>query len=72
MAVNRFDASSERRELGRLVRQLQALTFEIRELRKHEPDAPELAAKERTLEQLRWRLANVARRAAADDAAANG
>ena len=65
--LNQFDASAQRRELGRLVRQIQALTLELRELRQGEADAAELERKERTLEQLRWRLATVARRAAADD-----
>ena len=65
--LNQFDASAQRRELGRLVRQIQALTLELRELRQGEADAAELESKERTLEQLRWRLATVARRAVADD-----
>jgi hypothetical protein len=57
--------SGERQELVRLVRRIQALTLELHELRRR--DAPGLDAKERTLDQLRWRLANVARRAATDD-----
>jgi hypothetical protein len=65
--VNPFDASGHRSELGRLVRQIQALTLELRELREREPDTPELGTKERMLEQLRWRLAAVAAQAAADD-----
>lgn len=55
----------ERRDLIRLIRRIQALTLEIQELRRR--GAPELAARERTLEQLRWRLAAVARRTATDD-----
>jgi hypothetical protein len=57
----------KRRELVRLVRRIQALTLELHELRQREAGTPELYAKERTLEQLRWRLAAVARRAATDD-----
>jgi hypothetical protein len=62
-----FEPSRERRELIRLVRRLQALTLELRELRERKRDSAELEAKERALDQLRWRLANVARRAAAQD-----
>ena len=68
--LNPFDANRFRRELGPLVQQIQALTLELQELRLGEPDAAELADKERALEQLRWRLAVVARRAAADDSGA--
>jgi hypothetical protein len=57
----------ERRDLVRLIRRIQALTLEIHELQRHDACAPELQAKERTREQLRWRLAAVARRAAGDD-----
>ncbi len=56
-----------RRELAGLIRRIQALTLELAELRQHGGAAPGLRAKERTLDQLRWRLANVARRAATDD-----
>jgi hypothetical protein len=58
--------SGERQELVRLVRRIQALTLELHELRR-DGGAPELDAKERTLDQLRWRLATVARRTATDD-----
>jgi hypothetical protein len=47
---------------------MQALTRELRVLRQRGGRDGELRAKERALEQLRWRLAAVARRAAADDA----
>ena len=57
----------ERREVVRLVRRIQALSLELEELRRSEGGSPELHAKERTLEQLRWRLAAVARRSASDD-----
>ena len=59
--------SRERREVVRLVRRIQALFLELEELRRSEEDNPELRAKERALEQLRWRLAAVARRSASDD-----
>lgn len=59
--------SRERREVVRLVRRIQALSLELEELRRREGGPPELQAKERTLEQLRWRLAAAARRSASDD-----
>jgi hypothetical protein len=65
--VSPFDETSERRELIRVVRRLQAVTLELRELRARKRGGAELEAKERALEQLRWRLANVARRAATQD-----
>jgi hypothetical protein len=61
------EPKSRRAELDRLVRRLQALTFELRELRRGAEAQPELHAKERELEQLRWRFAAVARRTANDD-----
>ena len=57
----------QRPELVRVVRRIQTLTLELKEPRGHELDIPEVAAKERLLEQLRWRFAAVARRAATDD-----
>jgi hypothetical protein len=57
----------ERGEAVRLVRRIQALFLELEELRRREESTPELRAKERALEQLRWRLASVARRSASDD-----
>jgi hypothetical protein len=50
-----------------LVRRIQSLAFELRELRRDVEPQPELHAKERELEQLRWRFAAIARRAATDD-----
>ena len=41
--------------------------LELEELRRYEQRTPEIQAKERRLEQLRWRLASVARRSASDD-----
>ena len=58
---------SEQADLARLVRRIQALTSELRERRRDAEPQPELHAKERELEQLRWRFAAVARRAATDD-----
>jgi hypothetical protein len=62
----------ERREALRLVRHIQALTLVVHELRQGEGKAAHLPAKEHELEQLRWRLAAVARRTATNglDAAA--
>ena len=57
----------ERREAVRLVRRIQTLFLELEELRRYEQRRPEIKAKERRLEQLRWRLASVARRSASDD-----
>jgi hypothetical protein len=48
----------------RLIGEIQAETLELRNLRRHGASAPELEAKERLLERLRWRLAALARRAA--------
>ena len=68
---NPFGSSSERRELIRLVRRIQALTLELQELELQEVspserDTSDLDAKKHRLEQLRWRLAIVARRSATD------
>lgn len=49
--------SRERHEVVRLVRQIQARSLELEELRRVEEIDPELRAKERALEQLRWQLA---------------
>jgi hypothetical protein len=63
--------AGDRREVVRLVRRIQDLVLQLGELRRREAHAAELHAKERELEQLRWRLAAVARRAVPDlDAAA--
>lgn len=66
ITVNRYESHDERRELLRLIGRIQALTLELKTLRRLDGAAPELRAKERALEQLRWRLAVVARREAAD------
>ena len=57
----------ERREAVRLVRRIQVLFLELEDLRRYEQRTPEIQVKERRLEQLRWRLASVARRSASDD-----
>ena len=61
-----FEPRGERRELVQLIQQIQALTHELQELQRPKQDSPEFDAKGRTLEQLRWRLASVARRTATD------
>jgi hypothetical protein len=66
----RAEPSGERRELLRLIRRIQALTLELRTLQQVGSADRELRAKERALDQLRWRLAVVARRAAANDGGA--
>jgi hypothetical protein len=64
--VTPLEPPGKRGELVQLVRRIQALTLELHELRQRGGGTSELHAKERTLEQLRWRLAAVARRAATD------
>ncbi len=54
-------------ELLQVIRTIQELTLELAQLRHEEHAGPELEAKEHTLEQLRWRLAALARRLATDD-----
>jgi hypothetical protein len=54
-------------ELLQVIRAIQELTLELAELRHVEHAGPELEAKEHTLEQLRWRLAALARRLATED-----
>ena len=69
-AVPRLEPRGQCRELVRVIRRIQALTLELYELRRREGQTPELHARERTLEQLRWRLAAVARRSATEDLSA--
>jgi len=59
--------TGRRRELVRLVGQIQALARELQNLRQRELETPEVNAKERTLERLRWQLAAVAQRTATDE-----
>jgi hypothetical protein len=56
-----------RDELLRLIQRIQAGTLELEDLRRRRAGATELRARERALDQLRWQLAAVARRAAHDD-----
>jgi hypothetical protein len=49
------------------VLRIQALTLELEEDRRRELDHADVEAKQRLPEQLRWRLAAVARRTASDD-----
>lgn len=64
---DQLEPRGTRRELVGLIRRIQALTLELAELRQRGGAGPELQAKERRLDQLRWQLANVARRTAGDD-----
>ena len=66
-SASTFEPNGARGELNRLVRRIQALMVELEELRRAPDAAREVATKERALEQLHWRLANVARRTAAND-----
>ena len=59
--------TGRRRELVRLVGQIQMLARELQNLRQRELETPEVNAKERTLERLRWQLAAVPQRAAIDE-----
>jgi hypothetical protein len=56
-----------RRELVRLVGQIQTLTLKLQNLRQRELETSEVDAKERTLVRLRRQLEAVAQRAASDD-----
>ena len=69
-SVSTLEPRGERRELVRIVREIQTLTAELDELRRQAAVDPQVQARERTLEQLRWRLAAVARRIATDWGAA--
>jgi hypothetical protein len=57
-------------ELLHVIRAVQELALEVAELRHAKHVGPELEAKEQKLEQLRWRLAALARRLATDDVGA--
>ena len=63
-------AHGERHEVLRPIRQIQALTLEVQELRNHPEAGVELEATEQTREQLRRRLAVLARRDTANDLSA--
>jgi hypothetical protein len=66
-SVSEREPYAGRGELVGLIRRIQAFTLELSELRQHGRASPELGAKESTLDRLRWRLATVAGRTAADD-----
>jgi hypothetical protein len=53
-----------KRELIGVIKQMQALTLELKVLRQRGGREREVRAKERALDQLRWRLAAVAQRTA--------
>jgi hypothetical protein len=57
-------------ELLQVIRAIQELTLELAQLRHGDHAGPEREAKEHALEQLRWRLAAVARRVPTDDCGA--
>ncbi len=65
--LNQFEPRGKRSELAQLIRRIQTLTLERDQLRQDEGADRELQAKERTLDQLHWRLATVARQTAVDD-----
>lgn len=52
--------SGPRRELVRVVQRIQTLTLELKELRRAGSHTRELDARERELDDLRWRLAALA------------
>ena len=59
-----------RREVAGLIREIQQLTTERRRLLARGADGVELEANERTLDELRWLLADAARRSAVEPATA--
>ncbi len=64
--LNQFVPGGKRNELARLIRRIQTLTLERDQLRQDGGADRELQAKERTLDQLHWRLATVARQTTVD------
>ncbi len=65
--LNQVEPRGRRSDLLQLIRRIQTLTLERDQLRQDEGADRELQAKERTLDQLHWRLATVARQTAVDD-----
>ena len=59
-----------RREVAGLIREIQQLTTERRRLVASGAEGVELEANERTLDELRWLLAEAARRSAVEPASA--
>jgi hypothetical protein len=66
-SVSEREPHAGRRELVGLTRRIQAPTLELAEVPEQRSASRELEARALTLDQLRWRLATVARRTAADD-----
>jgi hypothetical protein len=62
-----FEPTGRRRELARLIGQIQTLPLELHKLQQRGLGTPEVDAKERTLERLRRRLAALAQRMATDE-----
>ena len=58
--------SEERHEVADLIREIQQLTAERRRLAARSADGLELDVNEREIDELRWLLADAARRAASD------
>jgi hypothetical protein len=58
--------SEGRQEVADLIREIQQLTAERRRLEARRADGVELDANEREVDELRWLLADAARRAAGD------
>ena len=56
-----------RHEVADLIREIQQLTAERRRLAGRSADGSELDANEREIDELRWLLADAARRAASDE-----
>jgi hypothetical protein len=56
-----------RHEVADLIREIQQLTAERRRLAARSADGAELDANEREIDELRWLLADAARRAASDE-----
>ena len=62
-----WDALKARDEVTRLLQRIQTLVLELRELEQCGITGPVVEARERLVEQLRWRLAVVARRTVATE-----
>jgi hypothetical protein len=60
-----WDARKARHEVTRLLQRIRMLTLELRELEQRGITGPVVEAKERLVDQLRWRLATVVRQSGA-------
>jgi hypothetical protein len=65
-----WDTRTARREVTRLLQRIRTLILELRDLEQRGVTGPVVEAKERLVEQLRWRLAAVVRRAVAGEVGA--